>query len=156
MTTQKAFTAADIVACKPNTPQTRRAVRRLRAKAIVVGAIVFASYLALLFVAHGPVLAIPFAAVLIIGLVATGTAVMHDANDCAFGRPRWVNTTLAFTADVLGASSWFWRHQHNALHHANTNVVGVDADIEQMPFARLVSPNAGFARSLCARRASSC
>jgi linoleoyl-CoA desaturase len=44
---------------------------------------------------------------------------------------------LAYSADVLGASSWFWRQKHNLLHHGNTNVVGVDTDLEQMPFARL-------------------
>ena len=54
----------------------------------------------LVFVADGPTLAVPFAAVFVVGLVATGTGVMHDANHGAFGRPRWLNTTLAFTADV--------------------------------------------------------
>jgi len=88
-------------------------------------------------VADGPLLALPLAATLAVALVATGTGVMHDANHGAFGKPRAINTTLAFTADVLGASSWFWRHQHNGIHHGNTNVVGVDTDIEQMPFARL-------------------
>jgi linoleoyl-CoA desaturase len=98
---------------------------------------VFGSYIGLVFFADGPLVALPLAAVLVVALVATGTGVMHDANHGAFGRPKWLNTTLAFTADVLGASSWFWRHQHNGLHHGNTNVVGVDADIDQMPFARL-------------------
>ena len=30
-----------------------------------------------------------------------------------------------------------WRFKHNTLHHGNTNVVGYDSDIDQMPFARL-------------------
>jgi linoleoyl-CoA desaturase len=30
-----------------------------------------------------------------------------------------------------------WRQKHNVTHHGNTNVVGVDADIDQLPFARL-------------------
>jgi linoleoyl-CoA desaturase len=42
-----------------------------------------------------------------------------------------------YTGDLLGASSWIWRFKHNHLHHGNTNVVGVDADIDQAPFARL-------------------
>jgi len=130
-------TAAELAACRPDPSATRRAVGRLRAKTVVIGAMVSVSYIGLVFVVNTAVLAIPLAALLAVGLVATGTGVMHDANHGAFGRPRWLNSTLSFTADVLGASSWFWRHQHNSLHHANTNVVGLDADIDQMPFARL-------------------
>ena len=44
---------------------------------------------------------------------------------------------LAYTSDALGASSWLWRFQHNTLHHGNTNVVGVDADIALSPIARV-------------------
>lgn len=135
--TARAAAAAELAACKPDRSAIRRAVRRLRAKTVLIGVLVFGSYFGLLFVADGPALAIPLGAVLVVALVATGTGVMHDANHGAYGRPRWLNTTLAFTADVMGASSWYWRHQHNGLHHGNTNVVGVDADIDQMPFARL-------------------
>jgi linoleoyl-CoA desaturase len=135
--TSRRLSAAAIAACRPDPATSRRAVRRLRAKTVLIGAMVFTSYLGLMFVADGPLLALPLAAMLVVALVATGTGVMHDANHGAFGKPRAINTTLAFTADVLGASSWFWRHKHNGLHHGNTNVVGVDTDIEQMPFARL-------------------
>ena len=48
-----------------------------------------------------------------------------------------VNRVLGYSADLLGASSWLWRFKHNHLHHGNTNVVGVDSDISQAPFARL-------------------
>ena len=109
--------AAAIAVCKPPPVVVRRAVRRLRAKTMLIGAMVFGSYFGLVFIAHGPLLTIPLAAVLVVALVATGTGVMHDANHGAFGRPRWLGKTLAFTADVLGASSWFWRHQHNGIHH---------------------------------------
>ena len=129
--------AAAIAACRPDRATVARAVRRLRAKTVLIGVMVFTSYIGLVFVADGPLLAIPLAAMLVVALVATGTSVMHDSNHGAYGRPRWINTTLSFTADVLGASSWFWRHKHNGLHHGNTNVVGVDTDIDQMPFARL-------------------
>jgi linoleoyl-CoA desaturase len=44
---------------------------------------------------------------------------------------------LGYSADLIGASSWLWRYKHNHLHHGNTNVVGVDSDISQAPFARL-------------------
>ena len=133
----RSITSAEIAACRPRPDVLRRAVRRLRGKTVLIGAMTFGSYFGLVFIADGALLAVPLAAVLVIALVATGTGVMHDANHGAYGRPRVINQTLAFTADVLGASSWMWRHQHNGIHHGNTNVVGVDTDIEQMPFARL-------------------
>jgi linoleoyl-CoA desaturase len=77
------------------------------------------------------------AGVLVVALVALGTGVMHDANHGAFSRRRRVNRLLGCTSDLLGASSWLWRIQHNTLHHANTNVVGYDADLELAPWARL-------------------
>jgi linoleoyl-CoA desaturase len=77
------------------------------------------------------------AAVLVVALVATATGVMHDANHGAFSRSRRLNRVMGFSGDLLGASSWLWRVKHNKLHHASPNVMGVDTDIEQMPFARL-------------------
>lgn len=77
------------------------------------------------------------AAGLVIGLIAVGTGIMHDANHGSFSRRRWLNRLLAYTSDALGASSWLWRFQHNTLHHGNPNVVGFDSDISQAPLARL-------------------
>jgi linoleoyl-CoA desaturase len=131
------LTMEDLVTCRPAPTELRRALWRLRGKAGFIVALGLTSYLGLVFVAHGLLLGLPLAAVLVIALVATGTSVMHDANHGAFGRSRGFNMTLAYSADVLGASSWLWRHKHNVLHHGNTNVVGLDTDIEQMPFARL-------------------
>jgi len=45
--------------------------------------------------------------------------------------------TRGLHLDLLGGSSWVWRTKHNKLHHANTNVVGIDTDIDQAPFARM-------------------
>src|SRR4051794_21127351 len=101
------ITSAEIAACRPPPDVLRRAVRRLRGKTILIGAMTFGSYFGLVFIADGPWWAIPLAAILVIALVATGTGVMHDANHGAYGEPRVINQTLAFTADVLGASSWF-------------------------------------------------
>jgi linoleoyl-CoA desaturase len=131
------LTGREVTACRPDGVQLRRATRRLRGKALFIAALTIGSYLGLVFVAHGPLLALPLAAVLVVALIATATSVMHDANHGAFGGSQGFNRTLAYSADVLGASSWFWRQKHNLLHHGNTNVVGVDTDIEQMPFARL-------------------
>jgi linoleoyl-CoA desaturase len=131
------ITMAEIAACKPRADELRRARWRLRRKAAAILVTTAVSYIGLVFFADSLLLALPLAAVLAVCLVAVGTGVMHDANHGTFGPSRRWNRALAYSADVLGASSWFWRHQHNGIHHANTNVVGIDTDIEQMPFARL-------------------
>jgi linoleoyl-CoA desaturase len=127
----------DVAGCKPADAELKRARRRLRRKAAVILVMTAASYVGLVFFAGSLWVALALAAVLAVSLVGVGTGVMHDANHGAFGSSRRLNRALAYSADVLGASSWFWRHQHNGIHHANTNVVGIDTDIEQMPFARL-------------------
>jgi linoleoyl-CoA desaturase len=130
-------TLSDLADCKPDRAELARATRRLHLKSIAIAALTITSYLGLVIVATGPLLAIPLAAVLVVAVIATATCVMHDANHGAFGTGNRMSHGLMFTADVLGASSWLWRQKHNVTHHGNTNVVGVDTDIEQMPFARL-------------------
>jgi len=124
-------------AALPTDSEIRSARRRLHGKALLIGLIVAGSYFVLVLSDATAVLRIAAAAVLTFGLVATGTGVMHDANHGSFSRHRWLNRSLAYTSDALGASSWLWRIQHNQLHHGNTNVVGFDADLELAPWARL-------------------
>ena len=73
----------------------------------------------------------------VVALTAAATCVFHDANHASFSTSRSVNRLAGYTGDLLGASSWIWRFKHNNLHHGNTNMVGIDADIDQAPFARL-------------------
>jgi linoleoyl-CoA desaturase len=121
----------------PTPVEIRRARRRLHAKAVAIAGLVAVSY----WIVVVSDVALPGrlvgALVLVVGLVAVGTSIMHDANHGSFSRHRWVNRVVACTSDGLGASSWLWRVQHNSLHHGNTNVVGFDADVELYPFARL-------------------
>jgi linoleoyl-CoA desaturase len=77
------------------------------------------------------------AATFIVAVVATASSIMHDANHAALTRSARLNRLFGYSADLLGASSWIWRFKHNHLHHGNPNVVGVDSDISQAPFARL-------------------
>jgi len=121
----------------PSPGAIRQARRRLHLKALVIAALVGLSYWTVVISGLWLPLRLVGALGLVIGLVAVGTSVMHDANHGAFSQHRWVNRVLACTSDALGASSWLWRIQHNQLHHGNTNVVGFDADVELFPFARL-------------------
>jgi linoleoyl-CoA desaturase len=121
----------------PTGVELRRARRRLHAKAVLIVGLVAGSYWALVLSGLPLLARLAAAAVLVTGLVAVGTSIMHDANHDSFSTHRWVNRVLAFTSDLLGASSWLWRFQHNTLHHGNANVVGFDADLALAPFARL-------------------
>jgi linoleoyl-CoA desaturase len=76
---------------------------------------------------------------LIVGTSLTAFCVMHDANHGAYFRTRRLNHLLGWTGDVLlGLSSYAWRVKHNVAHHTYTNVDGYDADVTQVPFARLL------------------
>jgi linoleoyl-CoA desaturase len=76
---------------------------------------------------------------LILGTSLIAFTVMHDANHGAYFRKRRLNHLVGWTADaLLGLSSYAWRVKHNVAHHTYTNVDGYDADITQVPFARLM------------------
>lgn len=124
-------------AVRPTEAELRVGRRRLHAKAAIIGSLVISSYVCLVFADISIALRIGCALVLAVGIVSVGTSVMHDANHGAFSRSRRVNQFASYSADLIGASSWVWRFKHNTLHHANTNVVGIDSDIDQAPFARL-------------------
>lgn len=122
---------------RPTESEIARARRRLHVKAIAIGAVTLASYWALVIASTTLVVRVASAVVLVLAVTAVATGIMHDANHGAFSRSRQVNRVLGYTLDLLGGSSWLWRFKHNTQHHANTNVVGVDNDIDQAPFARL-------------------
>lgn len=117
--------------------EVARARRRLHRKAAFIIVLVLTSYGALVFAPVGFVLQVVLALVLVVASVAMATSVMHDGNHGAFSESKRVNRVAGWSSDLLGASSYLWRFKHNRLHHGNTNVVGFDQDIDQVPFARL-------------------
>lgn len=122
---------------QPTQAEIRSARRRLHLKAVTIVALLGSSYIVLVMSNFGVVVRLAAAAVLIVAVVATATGIMHDANHGSFSKHRIVNRLLAYTSDALGASSWLWRFQHNVLHHGNTNMVGIDADLDLAPWARV-------------------
>ncbi|MHC4450368.1 MAG: fatty acid desaturase family protein [Planctomycetota bacterium] len=80
------------------------------------------------------------AALLSLGLgvviAAIGFNIQHDGGHEAYSRVGWVNRAMAFTLDLVGASSYVWARKHNVLHHTYTNVDGHDDDIDLGPLAR--------------------
>jgi linoleoyl-CoA desaturase len=63
-------------------------------------------------------------------MACIGFAVMHDANHGSY------STNTKLNANLLGASSYFWKQKHNIIHHTYTNVDGIDDDIAKSPIIR--------------------
>lgn len=74
------------------------------------------------------------------GIVAgIGFNVMHDGAHGSFSKNKWVNQLAAFSLNILGGSSFMWNVKHNVIHHAYTNVDGMDDDIDIQPWMRMSS-----------------
>ncbi len=124
-------------AMMPTAAEIARGRRRLHRKAGYISVLLAVSYGALVFAPVGFWLRALFGLVLAVACVSLATGVMHDGNHGAFSTNARVSRIAGWSSDLLGASSYLWRFKHNKLHHGNTNVVGYDTDIDQMPFARL-------------------
>ena len=111
----------------------------LYAKGVVAFVLLIASWTTLVLGHPGVSLGLIAFGGLILGTSLMAFCVMHDANHGAYFRTRRLNHLMGWTADaLLGLSSYAWRVKHNVAHHTYTNVDGYDADITQMPFARLM------------------
>jgi len=111
----------------------------LYAKGVVAFTLMLGSWSMLVLGHPGLSLGLITFGALILGTSLMAFCVMHDANHGAYFRTRRFNHLMGWTADaLLGLSSYAWRVKHNVAHHTYTNVDGYDADITQMPFARLM------------------
>src|SRR3982751_5637511 len=75
----------------------------------------------------------------LLGLVVAGIGfnIMHDGAHGSFSKYKWLNGAAAFTLNILGGSSFMWNVKHNVIHHAYTNIDGVDDDIDIQPWMRM-------------------
>lgn len=78
---------------------------------------------------------------IILGVVVAGIGfnIMHDGGHGSFSRSKFVNNLAAFSLNILGGSSFMWNVKHNIIHHAYTNIDGVDDDIDIQPWLRMSS-----------------
>ena len=111
--------------------------RQLYIKAIVLLSSFLFLYIHLVFFTPGTVWAV--LECMLLGLVVAGIGfnIMHDGAHGSFSKYRWVNNIAAFTLNLLGGSSFMWNVKHNVIHHAYTNVDGVDDDIDIQPWMRM-------------------
>lgn len=84
--------------------------------------------------------------VLLGGIVAAiGFNVMHDGAHGSFSKYKWVNQLAAFSLNILGGNSFMWNVKHNVIHHAYTNIDGLDDDIDIQPWMRMSSTQKKYA-----------
>jgi len=87
----------------------------------------FASvYIHLIFFTPNAYLAIVECTLLGILTASIGFNIMHDGAHCSFSKYGWLNKSAASTLDLLGANSFMWNVKHNIIHHAYTNINGVE------------------------------
>lgn len=115
----------------------QRADRRMYRKSVTMFAWAIASWALLVLVASSWWQAGLLCVSLGLSLAGIGMSVTHDANHGSFSPSSRVNTTMRWSLDLIGASSYVWRVKHNVVHHTYTNIAGADQDIEQLPLARL-------------------
>ena len=106
-------------------------------KAIILVVSFLAVYVHLVFFTPTTWLALVECVVLGGLTAAIGFNVMHDGAHGSFSRYKWINDLAALSVNFLGANNFMWKTKHNVIHHAYTNVDGVDDDIDARPILRL-------------------
>ncbi len=121
---------------------SRHANSEMVIKSIVMMTLYFGPYA---FIVSGMVSGIFFNLMLVctmgFGLAGIGLSVMHDANHGAYSSRRRVNTMIGYSLNLIGASAFNWKVQHNVLHHSYTNVYEADEDVSKKGVLRF-SPHA--------------
>ncbi len=96
-------------------------------------------YIHLVFFTPGTIWAIVESVLLGLVVAGIGFNIMHDGAHGSFSKYKWVNGVAANTLNLIGGSSFMWNVKHNVIHHAYTNVDGVDDDIDIQPWMRMSS-----------------
>jgi linoleoyl-CoA desaturase len=109
---------------------------RLFSKSIILTGSALLIYTSLIFINIPAIVALLLSLVLGFVLACIGFSVMHDANHGSYSPNNKLNDFIGLTANVMGASSFFWKQKHNIIHHTYTNVDGIDDDIAKSPIIR--------------------
>lgn len=118
---------------------------RLFSKAIILFIAFILTYTHLVFFTP-PVWLSIVECILLGSLVASiGFNIMHDGAHGSFSSKPSVNRIAAFSLNILGGSDFMWNVKHNIIHHAYTNVDGVDDDLDARPFLRMASTQKKYA-----------
>lgn len=110
---------------------------RLYSKALFLVIGFVALYVHLVFFTPPPFWAIVESLLLGLFTSAIGFNIMHDGAHGSFSSKPWVNTMAGSVLNFLGANTFMWKMKHNVIHHAYTNIDGIDDDLDAKPFLRL-------------------
>lgn len=108
-------------------------------KAVVLMAGFLAVYIHLVFFTPNAFWQVIESVFLGLFVAAIGFNVMHDGAHGSFSKYKWVNVLASFSLNILGGNSFMWNVKHNIIHHAYTNVDGMDDDIDIQPWMRMSS-----------------
>ena len=125
---------------KPSTGDTR-----LYTKAIILFTSFVFLYIHLVFFTPATFWAILECVVLGCVVAGIGFNIMHDGAHGSFSNVKWVNSLAAISLNILGGSHFMWNMKHNVIHHAYTNIDGVDDDIDIKPWMRMSSTQPKYA-----------
>lgn len=109
----------------------------LYTKAIILPLIYIALYVHLVFFTPPVWLALAECALMGLTVAAIGFNVMHDGGHGSFSNSPVLNRIAFFSLNILGGSAFMWNMKHNVIHHAYTNIDGLDDDIDARPFLRM-------------------
>ncbi len=96
-----------------------------------------ALYVVLVFFTPIPLISIPLSILLGLNLGVIGFNVMHEGGHQSFSKHSWINQASAYSLNMLGGITYFWKIKHNVNHHTFTNIDGMDSDIDARPFMRM-------------------
>lgn len=121
----------------------RHANSEMIVKSVIMFSLYFIPYaLIVTSTVVNPLALLSLALVMGIGLAGIGLSVMHDANHGAYARKKWVNDLIGYSLNLLGATSFNWKLQHNVLHHSYTNIFEEDEDISPRGALRMAPQSA--------------
>jgi linoleoyl-CoA desaturase len=106
--------------------------------AMVIKTIVYLSsfvglYL-LILLADIPLLGLLILAILLgMNMAFIGFNICHDALHGSYSKHSWINKSLGFLFNIIGANVYVWNITHNKVHHTYTNIIGHDGDLDVAP-----------------------
>ncbi|MFT4202951.1 MAG: acyl-CoA desaturase [Chitinophagaceae bacterium] len=119
---------------------------RLLVKACILLALLAATYITVVFFTPGSAIVdLLLCAFLGMLTAAVGFNVMHDGAHGSFSKFSIINKIASNAAEFVGASQFMWNMKHNVIHHAYTNIDGIDDDIDAEPFLRMAPTQKKYA-----------
>ena len=118
---------------------------KLYAKAIILFSAFVLLYIHLVFFTPAVFWAIAECVLLGFVVAAIGFNIMHDGAHGSFSDNKQLNNVAALSLNLLGGSHFMWNVKHNVIHHAYTNIDGVDDDIDIKPWMRMSTTQPKFA-----------